>query len=165
MCYNCQHRKGVAAMKIQKQIAVALLLLLTLTGCGGSGEEREIAAEERSARRRCAEIVSMYRELYDAAPKREPESRWDAPELPQQDIDAVEQVLIDRGLCVVDSSADSPEYLANSEKFYQFLDAVEQNANASQEVLRIRPSGALSYRLFSHRGGDNHPVFHDVFSG
>lgn len=153
MWYNCQHRKGVAAMKIQKRIAIALLLILTLTGCGGNREERKIAAEERRTRRRCAEIVSMYQALYDAAPKREPESPWDAPELPQQDIDTVEQALIDRGLCVVDSGADSPEYLANSEKFYQFLDAVEQNENVSREVLRIRPSGALSYRLFSHRDG------------
>ncbi len=94
-----------------------MLLCLTLSGCGVKSEEKEIVSRERKIPKRCAEIVSSYRDLYDAAPKQQPETSWDEPELSQQSIDIIEERLIDQGLSVIDSSVKCPEYLVNPESF------------------------------------------------
>ena len=54
---------------------------------------------------------------------------------------------------ILDSSEDCPDYFVNAEHFHQFWDAVQNNRNASQEIIAVRPSGALSYRLLTHQDG------------
>lgn len=95
----------------------------------------------------------MYRDLYDAAPKQEAENQWEDQTLPQESIDGIEKCLLDKGLDILDSSEDSPDYFVNAEHFHQFWEAVQNNRNASQEIIAIRPSGALSYRLLTHQDG------------
>lgn len=140
-------------IKIYRRIAALLLSCLILSGCGKESETQTAASEERKLRRRCEEIVSMYRDIYDASSKQEPDSRWDEPVLPQQSIDAIEERLMGQGLDVMDSSEDCPEYLANGEHFVQFWEAVQRGEEATEEIIFIRPTGALNYRKFIHQNG------------
>lgn len=132
--------KGFAACLI------ALCLLLCACGAPGAGQERDI-------QKRCRQIVSLYRDLYDSAQKEPAADRWEEQTLSQQSIDAIEARLLERGLDVIDSSADCPGYFVNAEHFRQFWDSVQRDEDASQEVIAIRDSGALSYRLLTHQDG------------
>ena len=132
--------KGFAACLI------ALCLLLCACGAPGAGQERDI-------QKRCRQIVSLYRDLYDSAQKESAADRWEEQTLSQQSIDAIEARLLERGLDVIDSSADCPGYFVNAEHFRQFWDSVQRDEEASQEVIAIRDSGALSYRLLTHQDG------------
>lgn len=132
--------KGIAACLI------ALCLLLCACGAPGAGQERDI-------QKRCRQIVSLYRDLYDSAQKEPAADRWEEQTLSQQSIDAIEARLLERGLDVIDSSADCSGYFVNAEHFRQFWDSVQRDEEASQEVIAIRDSGALSYRLLTHQDG------------
>lgn len=142
--------KGIAACLI------ALCLLLCACGAPGAGQERDI-------QKRCRQIVSLYRDLYDSAQKEPAADRWEEQTLPQQSIDAIEARLLERGLDVIDSSADCPGYFVNAEHFRQFWDSVQRDEEASQEVIAIRDSGALSYRLLTHQDGTTY-VYSLVYS-
>ena len=132
--------KGFAACLI------ALCLLLCACAAPGGGQERYI-------QKRCRQIVSLYRDLYDSAQKEPAADRWEEQTLSQQSIDAIEARLLEKGLDVIDSSADCPGYFVNAEHFRQFWDSVQRDEEASQEVIAIRDSGALFYRLLTHRDG------------
>lgn len=142
--------KGIAACLI------ALCLLLCACGAPGAGQERNI-------QKRCRQIVSLYRDLYDSAQKEPAADRWEEQTLSQQSIDAIEARLLERGLDVIDSSADCPGYFVNAEHFRQFWDSVQRDEEASQEVIAIRDSGALSYRLLTHQDGTTY-VYSLVYS-
>ena len=142
--------KGIAACLI------ALCLLLCACGAPGAGQERDI-------QKRCRQIVSLYRDLYDSAQKEPAADRWEEQTLSQQSIDAIEARLLERGLDVIDSSADCPGYFVNAEHFRQFWDSVQRDEEASQEVIAIRDSGALSYRLLTHQNGTTY-VYSMVYS-
>lgn len=142
--------KGIAACLI------ALCLLLCACGAPGAGQERDI-------QKRCRQIVSLYRDLYDSAQKEPAADRWEEQTLSQQSIDAIEARLLERGLNVIDSSADCPGYFVNAEHFRQFWDSVQRDEEASQEVIAIRDSGALSYRLLTHQDGTTY-VYSLVYS-
>lgn len=142
--------KGFAACLI------ALCLLLCACGAPGAGQERDI-------QKRCRQIVSLYRDLYDSAQKEPAADRWEEQTLSQQSIDAIEARLLERGLDVIDSSADCPGYFVNAEHFRQFWDSVQRDEEASQEVIAIRDSGALSYRLLTHQDGTTY-VYSLVYS-
>lgn len=142
--------KGIAACLI------ALCLLLCACGVPGAGQERDI-------QKRCRQIVSLYRDLYDSAQKEPAADRWEEQTLSQQSIDAIEARLLERGLDVIDSSADCPGYFVNAEHFRQFWDSVQRDEEASQEVIAIRDSGALSYRLLTHQDGTTY-VYSLVYS-
>lgn len=142
--------KGIAACLI------ALCLLLCACGAPGAGQERDI-------QKRCRQIVSLYRDLYDSAQKEPAADRWEEQTLSQQSIDAIEARLLERGLDVIDSSADCPGYFVNGEHFRQFWDSVQRDEEASQEVIAIRDSGALSYRLLTHQDGTTY-VYSLVYS-
>lgn len=142
--------KGIAACLI------ALCLLLCACGAPGAGQERDI-------QKRCRQIVSLYRDLYDSAQKEPAADRWEEQTLSQQSIDAIEARLLERGLGVIDSSADCPGYFVNAEHFRQFWDSVQRDEEASQEVIAIRDSGALSYRLLTHQDGTTY-VYSLVYS-
>ena len=122
-------------LRIKALFAVLVVLTFLLSACGTQGMESK---QGRKIQKRCKEIVSMYRDLYDAAPKQEPENQWDEQTLPQESIDEIENRLLDNGLNILDSSEECP---------------VQNNRNASQEIIGIRSSGALSYRLLTHRDG------------
>lgn len=142
--------KGIVACLI------ALCLLLCACGAPGAGQERDI-------QKRCRQIVSLYRDLYDSAQKEPAADRWEEQTLSQQSIDAIEARLLERGLDVIDSSADCPGYFVNAEHFRQFWDSVQRDEEASQEVIAIRDSGALSYRLLTHQDGTTY-VYSMVYS-
>ncbi len=142
--------KGIAACLI------ALCLLLCACGAPGAGQERDI-------QKRCRQIVSLYRDLYDSAQKEPAADRWEEQTLSQQSIDAIEARLLERGLDVIDSSADCPGCFVNAEHFRQFWDSVQRDEEASQEVIAIRDSGALSYRLLTHQDGTTY-VYSLVYS-
>lgn len=142
--------KGIAAC------LTALCLLLCACGAPGAGQERDI-------QKRCRQIVSLYRDLYDSAQKEPAADRWEEQTLSQQSIDAIEARLLERGLDVIDSSADCPGYFVNAEHFRQFWDSVQRDEEASQEVIAIRDSGALSYRLLTHQDGTTY-VYSLVYS-
>lgn len=142
--------KGFAACLI------ALCLLLCACGAPGAGQERDI-------QKRCRQIVSLYRDLYDSAQKEPAADRWEEQTLSQQSIDAIEARLLERGLDMIDSSADCPGYFVNAEHFRQFWDSVQRDEEASQEVIAIRDSGALSYRLLTHQDGTTY-VYSLVYS-
>lgn len=142
--------KGIAACLI------ALCLLLCACWAPGAGQERDI-------QKRCRQIVSLYRDLYDSAQKEPAADRWEEQTLSQQSIDAIEARLLERGLDVIDSSADCPGYFVNAEHFRQFWDSVQRDEEASQEVIAIRDSGALSYRLLTHQDGATY-VYSLVYS-
>lgn len=125
---------------------------MILTGCSNPNDPSNAKAQ-RQLEKRCAEIVSMYQDLYAAADKVEPESRWEEPVLEQSSIDLIEERLQSAGLDVIDTDEICPGYLTTGEHFYSFWNAVQQERDTQQEVIAIRPSGALDYQLFTYREG------------
>lgn len=107
-------------MRMKALFAVLAALGFLLSACSTPGAE---SREERKIRKRCKEIVSMYRDLYDAAPKQEAENQWVDQTLPQESIDGIEKCLLDKGLDILDSSEDCPDYFVNAEHFHQFWKA------------------------------------------
>ena len=139
-------------MKFNKMLVLLLLTALVLAGCT-KPDARPDTKMQKQIEKRCAEIVSMYQDLYSAAGKMEPESKWEEPDLTQSSIDAIEERLQKVGLDVVDTDEICPGYLTTGENFYSFWTAVQQNQDARQEVITIRPSGALGYQLFTYQSG------------
>lgn len=135
-------------MKLSKLTAL-LLLLLGLTGC----HQNRWTSMEQRVQKRCQEIVRMYRELYDAADKREPKNRWEDFFLAQSSIDAIEERLLSAGLPVLDSGEGVPGYLPAGADFVSFLEAVRQKKDASQELISVRESGNLGYQRFTYEDG------------
>lgn len=134
-----------------RRIAIAicsLLLLFTLAACGGEGETQS------KVEKRCEEIVKLYQDVYAAAQKTEPETRWDTPRVSQTDLEAIEDRLRASGLDVLDTQGEAPEYLPTGDNFRSFLERLTRGETARQEVLSLRPSGALSYRLFTCQDGE-----------
>lgn len=158
-------------MKSNKLMTVILLIALILSACGTPVEEtvQNTSAEEtiienetstlpsdpmqKRVQQRCEEIVWLYDDLYLRADKTEPQNQWDAPVLLQSSIDAIENLLIDEGLDVMDTNGAYPSYLTTAENFYAFWDAVKQQETTEQEVISIRDSGTLVYRLFTYQDG------------
>lgn len=124
-----------------------VLLLLALAGC-----RNDLPTQEK-LEKRCSEIMEMYRDLYESAGKTVPENRWELPRLSQTDIDAMEDRLRGAGLDVLDSREQTPEYLATGDKFRSFLEKVSQGETSQQEVISLRSSGDLGYRLFTCEDG------------
>lgn len=158
-------------MKLGRLITMFLLMALILSACGTPDAENiaVIKTEEtcvesqintllndamkKRVERRCEEIVLLYYDLYVSADKTEPESKWDDAFLSQSSIDAIENLLMDAGLDVMDSNGEYPSYLTTAENFYEFWDAVQNQQAAEQEIIAIRENGALAYRLFSYQDG------------
>lgn len=132
-------------MKWNKLLPV-LLLLFTLAACGGEGETQD------KVEKRCEEIVGLYQDIYVAAQKEVPETRWDTPRVSQTDLDAMEDRLRAAGLDVLDFQG--VEYLPTGDNFRGFLQRLSRGETARQEVLSLRPSGALGYRLFTCQDGE-----------
>ena len=138
-------------MRFLKFLAL-VLAVLCLSACGQNAAEPN-EGMQRKIQRRCAEIQSQYRQLYEDADKQMPDSRWEEPVLSHNSLDAIEALLQQAGLNVLRSGEKGPEYLTTGEQFRTFLDAVRQNRQAGQEVISIRPSGDLGYRLFTYEDG------------
>lgn len=132
-------------MKWNKLLPV-LLLLFTLAACGGEGETQD------KVEKRCEEIVGLYQDIYATAQKEVPETRWDTPRVSQPDLDAMEDRLRAAGLDVLDYQG--AEYLPTGDNFRVFLQRLSWRETARQEVLALRPSGALGYRLFTCQDGE-----------
>lgn len=115
-------------------------------------ESQNDPMEERTEKR-CEEIITMYYDLYACAEKTEPQSQWDDPVMSQNSIDAIENLLIDAGLDVVDTNGVYPSHLATADNFYRFWDNIEQGQYAEQEIIGVLDNGALAYRLFVHQNG------------
>ena len=139
-------------MKLNKLPGVVFLVALCLAACARPNDQPD-AGTQKQMEKRCAEIVSMYRDFYSDADWAEPESRFEGPVLTQGCIDAMEQRLQNAGLDVVDTDGVYPAYLTTGENFHRFWAAVQQNHDARQEVITIHSSGALDYRLFTYQGG------------
>lgn len=146
------NKKGLNFMKFRKILVLLLLTVLFLTACAHPNGQLDTGMQKQ-IEKRCAEIVSMYQELYSHADQEVPENRWEEPALAQSSIEAIEEHLQNAGLDVVNTNGIYPEYLTNGENFYSFWAAVQQNRDAQQEVITIRPSGALGYRLFTYQNG------------
>ena len=139
-------------MKFNKMMGSVLLTAFVLAGCSNPDFHSETKMRKQ-IEKRCTEIVSMYQDIYSAAEKTEPESKWEEPVLGRSSIDAIEKRLQSAGLDVVDSDEIRPEYLTTGESFYNFWTAVNQNRDANQEVITVRSSGSLGYQLFSYSDG------------
>ena len=92
---------------------------------------------------RCEEIAAAYRPLYEAL---------DGTAPTQSGIDAMEELLIRKGLDVIDTNGIYPSYLVTSEHFHSFWNAVQGQKQTEQEVIMIAASGVLVYRLFTYDG-------------
>ncbi len=152
-------------MRMQRLVGLIILAIL-LSACSrpdaaynpsiNSGHDiTEIQPDPMKAiiEQRCSEITAMYFDLYAGADKTDPRSQWDDPVLSQSSIDAIETLLTDAGLDIVDTDGVYPGYLTTADHFYHFWDNVEQGISAEQEILTIYESGDLFYRLFTHREG------------
>ncbi|MDY4221434.1 MAG: DUF6070 family protein [Candidatus Faecousia sp.] len=133
------------------KLTALLLLLLGMIGCRQNQRTEENM--EHRVEKRCLEILDMYRNLYDSAQKQEPENRWEELILAQSCIDAIEERLLSAGLPVLDSDEVVPAYLSAGDDFASFLEAVRQGKEESQELISIRQSGNLGYRLFTCEDG------------
>lgn len=138
-------------MRSNKCIGLLVVFAMLLSGCG----QRDETIRER-IQERCEEITSLYYDLYVSADKTKSQDQWDTPLLPQSSIDAIEELLIDAGLDVLDTNGAYPSYLAAKNGFYEFWDAVDRQETAWQEIVAVRGSGALSYRLFVYQDGVAH---------
>lgn len=148
-------------MKFRRIAAFLCVLAIGLTACGHNSQQAGTSVEETGGaamsvdpmqaqlEARCGEIATMYRSLYDGAEKTAPATSWEEPVLPQTNIDAIENLLIDAGLDVIDTNGIYPSYLVTSARFHSFWEAAQRNERVQQEVIKIADSGNLMYQLFT----------------
>lgn len=159
------HRKAWKSVKLNRLVCLMIFLLL-LSACSGpddgsqpsiskghSTPEVQSDPMKETIEQRCKEITSMYYDLYASADKTEPQNQWDDPVISQSSIDAIEKLLIDAGLDVVDTNGVYPSHLTTADRFYSFWNDIKQGKNAEQEIIEIRENGSLSYRFFIHKEG------------
>lgn len=146
-------------MKLLHFLIPGFLAAVLLSGCSNgdvppfsspTGEEAMGNPTEEMLFSRCGEIVALYGNL---VPKNEPQSPRETPVLSQESVDAMENLLLEAGLDVLDTNREYPSYLKSSENFYAFLEKIQHQEAAEQEVIALSDTGALSYRLFSNREG------------
>lgn len=158
-------------MKLNRLIGLMILVIL-LSACSGpddgsqpsisnghSTPESQSDPIQKMIEQRCKEITSMYYDLYVRADKTEPQSKWDDPVLSQSSIDAIENLLIEAGLDILDSNGVYPSHLVTADNFYRFWDDAAQGQSTQQEIITILESGVLSYCLFIHQDGVTYVYF------
>ena len=152
-------------MKLNRLVCLIIFVLL-LSACSGpddgsqpsisnghSTPESQSDPIQEMIEQRCKEITSMYYDLYVNADKTEPQSKWDDPVLSQSSIDAIENLLIEAGLDILDSNGVYPSHLVTADNFYRFWDDAAHGQSTEQEIIAICENGSLSYRLFIHQDG------------
>lgn len=102
-----------------------------------SALESQSDSMKEAIEQRCIEITSMYYDLYASAEKTEPQSQWDDPVMSQSSIDAIENLLIDEGLDVVDTNGVYPSHLTTADRFYVFWNDAKQGQTTEQEIIEI----------------------------
>lgn len=138
-------------MKSIRMITLLFLMILSLCACAAPAASIEIT--QSSIEARCAEIAAKYSDLYLDADKHSPTNQWSAPTLSQSSIDAIEELLMQEGYDMIDTSESYPAYLTTTEKFRTFWDQVQNGQDALQEMVKISESGQLSYTLFENTDG------------
>lgn len=151
------------------RLAGLMILVILLSACSGPNDgsqpsisnghntlESQPDPMKETIEKRCKEITSMYYDLYVSADKSEPQNQWDNPVLSQSSIDAIESLLMNAGLDVIDTNGVYPSHLSTADNFYCFWYDIEQDRSAEQEIIWILEDGALSYRLFVHQDGVTH---------
>lgn len=140
-------------MRFRKAMLLLAFMLL-LAACG-----QETDSMERRITKRCREIAAMYQQAYQNASQK--------GALRRSDIDAMETVLIDADLDVLDTSEEVPDYLTTGDRFRSFWNCVQRGEDGEQEVLKITESGNLSYVLFTYQNGKGMYFFaqYDMESG
>ena len=126
------HRKESKSVKLNRLIGLVILVIL-LSACSGpddgsqpsisnghSSPEVQSDPMKETIEQRCKEITSMYYDLYASADKTETQNQWDDPVMSQSSIDAIENLLIDAGLDVVDTNGVYPSHLTTADRFYNF---------------------------------------------
>ena len=88
-------------------LALLLCLVPVLSGCGR--EQGRAENMEQLIGSRCEELVGLYRQCYASVEQTEPESLWERASLAQEDIDALEAILLEAGLPVLDSDEPTPD--------------------------------------------------------
>lgn len=159
------HRKAWKSVKLNRLVCLMIFLLL-LSACSGpddgsqstisnghSTQESQSDPMKEAIEQRCKEITSMYYDLYVSADKSEPQNQWDNPVLSQSSIDAIESLLMNAGLDVIDTNGVYPSHLSTADNFYRFWDDAAQGQSTEQEIIAICENGMLSYRLFIHQDG------------
>ena len=162
------HRRESKSVKLNRLIGLMILVIL-LSACSGPDDgsqssisnghntmESQSDPMKETVEQRCKEIISMYYDLYVSADKSVPQNQWDNPVLSQSSIDAIESLLMNAGLDVIDTNGVYPSHLSTADNFYRFWDYIEQDRSAEQEILWILEDGALSYRLFVHQDGETY---------
>lgn len=154
-------------MKFRRIAAFLCVLAIGLTACGKNSQQVGTPAEEGGGaiaaadsmqgqlEARCGEIAAMYRSRYDGAEKTASANSWEEPALSQDSIDAIENLLIDAGLDVMDTNGSYPSYLVTSSRFHSFWEAAQRHEKVQQEVIRIAESGKLMYQLFTCEASGN----------
>ena len=151
------------------RLAGLMILVILLSACSGVNDgsqpsisyghntlESQPDPMKETIEKRCKEITSMYYDLYVSADKSEPQNQWGNPVLSQSSIDAIESLLMNAGLDVIDTNGVYPSHLSTADYFYCFWYDIEQNRSAEQEIIWILEDGALSYRLFVHQDGETY---------
>lgn len=162
------HRRESKSVKLNRLIGLMILVIL-LSACSGPDDgsqpsisnghntmESQSDPMKETVKQRCKEIISMYYDLYVSADKSVPQNQWDNPVLSQSSIDAIESLLMNAGLDVIDTNGVYPSHLSTADNFYRFWDYIEQDRSAEQEIIWILEDGALSYRLFVHQDGETY---------
>ena len=162
------HRRESKSVKLNRLIGLMILVIL-LSACSGPDDgsqpsisnghntmESQSDPMKETVEQRCKEIISMYYDLYVSADKSVPQNQWDNPVLSQSSIDAIESLLMNAGLDVIDTNGVYPSHLSTADNFYRFWDYIEQDRSAEQEIIWILEDGALSYRLFVHQDGETY---------
>ena len=136
------------SVRFRKWICVAVFAAILLCGCSGQDTDlipptfESVPPADRSdpmrerVLKRCEEIHGLYAEMEKPAGE---DSR--------SAVDAIETLLMEAGLDVVDTDGIYPDYLTTADRFRDFW--VTRQEPAEQEVITIRESGALAYTLFS----------------
>ena len=136
-------------------VIVFCVMLALLSGCAfrtGTGWGNDLIFRRMTAR--CKKVTAMYDIIYQQAEKTEPEDRWSDPCLTQSGLDAIETLLTEAGLDVLDTQEPYPSYLPTPERLYDFLDTSGRKNSKKLEIFGILPSGDLSYRLFQWENGE-----------
>lgn len=126
-----------------------LCLLMAVTGC--TAKEKEETTEEKylqEAEDRSMEIASLYAPIYVEAEKISDKEDISRIVISQKDIDAIENLLMEKGYSVVNSDTIYPSYLAHGEGIRTLEQKIEKGQDIKEEMISITETGGFYHYTF-----------------
>lgn len=139
-----------------KMAALVLCLFLLFSGCESAEDMRSYATQ------RCKKMAAACKDVYRNAEIIPAADEWANPTISQDTVDVLEDILLEAGFDVLDSSAGCPSYLPTADHVYKFWEKVRQGNAGRQELIAVSQYGILNYWLFVYDAQEDIVYLHTM---